>query len=83
MGKQKKNNGQSYTDNTVNQYASSLKNATTKLGKIDIKSTDSFNYDTFEEFMKIQNMIKEHPKFKEYNMDRACEKNNKLIQSSI
>lgn len=68
MGKQKKNNGQLYTDNTINQYVSSLKNDTTKLGKIDIKSTDLFNYDTFEEFMKVQNMLKEHPKFEEIDL---------------
>jgi len=68
MKKQKKSNGQPYSSNTINQYTSSLKNTTAKFGKLDIKNTDLFNYDTLEEFEKVHNMLKTHPNFEKIDL---------------
>lgn len=68
MKKQMKNNGQPYSNNTVIQYTSSLKNATTRLGKIDIMSSDLFDFHTVKEFEKAQNIIKAHPKYEEIDL---------------
>lgn len=68
MGKQKKSNGQPYSDNTINQYKSSLKNATAKFGNLDIRSSDLFNYDSLEEFETVHNLLKAHPKFEDIDL---------------
>lgn len=65
MGKQKKSNGEKYSNNTILQYTSSLKNTTAKFGNLDIKDTDLFNYDNLEEFEKVHNILKLHPRFEE------------------
>lgn len=68
MGKQKKSNGQPYKQGTITAYTISLKNSTAKFGKLDIRSTDLFNYDTFEEFEKIHNLLKTQPNFEEIDL---------------
>lgn len=65
MEKQKKSNGEKYSNNTIMQYTSSLKNTTAKFENLDITSTDLFYYDNLEEFEKVHNILKLHPRFDE------------------
>lgn len=79
MGKQKKSNGQSYKQATITAYTTSLKNATAKFRKLDIKSTDLFNYDTYEEFEKVYNLLKAQPDFEKIDLSAG----NKAYSNGI
>lgn len=68
MKTQRKSDGNPYKLSTVNQYASSLKSTTAKFKNLNIRNTDLFNYDTFEEFKEVHDVIIKQPNFEEIDI---------------
>jgi MoxR-like ATPase len=65
MKKQKKNNGESYSPNTINAYTSALKNSTAKLNLGDAVYSDLFYYTSADEFEEAHKIILDAPNFEE------------------
>lgn len=72
MKKQKKENGESYSPNTINAYTTALKNATAKLGLGDAVNSDLFFYTSLDEFEAARRVILEAPNFDEVEADTVC-----------
>lgn len=79
MKKQKKANGEDYSPNTIDAYASQLKNATAKLNLGSAVNTDLFTYTSFDEFEKACQLIVAASNFKE--VDSAA--GNKAYSNGI
>ena len=68
MERQKKDDGENYSKNTINAYTNALKNSTAKLDLGDAEVyTDLFEYTSAEEFVKVHKLILAAPDFDEVN----------------
>ena len=65
MKKQKKQNGESYSRNTISAYTSALKNSTSKLELKDSVFSDLFFYTSLEDFEAAKKIILKAPNFDE------------------
>ena len=65
LKKQKKSNGESYSQNTITAYTTQLKNATSRLGLGDAVLSDIFYYTSYEEFEAARQTILAAPNFGE------------------
>ena len=74
LKKQKKQNGESYSHNTITGYTSALKNATEKLKLGDAVNSDLFFYTTLDEFEEAHKIILAAPNFDD--VDRAAGNKN-------
>ncbi|SHO44068.1 AAA family ATPase [Anaerocolumna xylanovorans] len=68
MRKQIKRTGEPYKVNTINQYTSALRHTTAKLKDLDIESADLFQYDTYEKFIKVYQILIRHPMMREIEL---------------
>ena len=65
MKKQKKQNGDAYSPNTINAYTTALKNSTAKLGLGEAMYFDLFFYTSVDDFDNAHKLIIDSPKFEE------------------
>ena len=63
----KRNNGSSYSTETINNYISVIKNYCKKLDKLSVDNTDLFYIDNATYFEKIHSEILNHPDFDKVN----------------
>lgn len=63
----KRNNGEPYSAETINNYIGVIKNYCRKLNNLSIDSTDLFNVDDASTFERIHEEILKHPDFERVN----------------
>ena len=63
----KRNNGEPYSNETINNYISVIKNYCKKLDNLSIDSPDLFYVDNSTDFDKIHKEILSHPSFEDVN----------------
>ena len=63
----KRNNGEPYSNETINNYISVIKNYSKKLDNLSIDSPDLFYVDNLTDFDKIHKEILSHPSFESVN----------------
>ncbi|BAU26903.1 5-methylcytosine-specific restriction protein B [Aneurinibacillus soli] len=79
LRQRKKSNGENYSENTVNSYASSLSSAPGKLTGITLKTTNLYEITSVEKFKKIRTLIEGAENFEEVNINAG----NKAFQYAL
>ena len=68
MSSTHRKNGTPYSKETINNYIKALESYSYKLDGLDVKKKNLFEYDNFEDFSSVRNMITSHHQYNELNI---------------